>query len=46
MASLLAALLESWERNNRIMVNLLRAVPDGALQNRDRLARMLMTPAR
>jgi uncharacterized damage-inducible protein DinB len=31
---LLDALLESWERNNTIMLNLLRAVPDGALQAR------------
>ena len=29
---LLDALLESWERNNTIMLNLLRAVPQGGLQ--------------
>ena len=32
--NLLAALLNSWDRNNRIMVNLLRALPDGGLQAR------------
>jgi uncharacterized damage-inducible protein DinB len=32
--SLLDALLDSWERNNRILVNLLRALPDGALEIR------------
>jgi uncharacterized damage-inducible protein DinB len=30
--SLLAALLDSWDRNNIILVNLLRALPDGALE--------------
>jgi uncharacterized damage-inducible protein DinB len=29
---LLEALLDSWDRNNRILVNLLRALPDGALE--------------
>src|SRR6202020_2216418 len=29
--SLLQALLDSWDRNNTILVNLLRAVPEGAL---------------
>jgi uncharacterized damage-inducible protein DinB len=29
--SLLDALLDSWDRNNTIVVNLLRALPDGAL---------------
>lgn len=28
---LLEALLDSWDRNNTILVNLLRAIPDGAL---------------
>jgi len=32
--SLLAALLDSWDRNNVILVNLLRALPDGALDLR------------
>lgn len=32
--SLLAALLDSWDRSNTILVNLLRAVPDGGLQAR------------
>ena len=32
--SLLDALLDSWDRNNRIVVNLLRAVPDGGLDTR------------
>jgi uncharacterized damage-inducible protein DinB len=32
--SLLEALLESWDRNNTIMVNLLRALPDGGLEVR------------
>jgi uncharacterized damage-inducible protein DinB len=31
---LLAALLDSWDRNNTIMVNLLRALPEGGLQAR------------
>src|SRR4029077_14593755 len=32
--SLLEALLDSWDRNNRILVNLLRAVPEGGLEIR------------
>src|ERR1700728_2753314 len=32
--SVLAALLDSWERNNRILVNLLRAIPDGGFEAR------------
>ena len=32
--SLLEALLDSWDRNNTILVNLLRAVPKGALEAR------------
>src|SRR5712691_11236734 len=31
---LLEALLDSWDRNNTIMVNLLRALPEGALEVR------------
>lgn len=31
---LLEALLDSWERNNTILVNLLRAVPEGGLEAR------------
>jgi uncharacterized damage-inducible protein DinB len=31
---LLAALLDSWDRNNTILVNLLRAVPEGGLETR------------
>ena len=31
---LLAALLDSWDRNNTILVNLLRAVPEGGLEAR------------
>jgi uncharacterized damage-inducible protein DinB len=31
---LLEALLDSWDRNNTIMVNLLRALPDGGLEAR------------
>jgi len=30
----LEALLDSWDRNNKILVNLLRAVPDGGLEVR------------
>jgi uncharacterized damage-inducible protein DinB len=30
--SVLAALLDSWERNNAIMLNLLRALPEGGLE--------------
>ncbi len=32
--SLLSALLDSWNRNNTIMLNLLRALPEGALEAR------------
>jgi uncharacterized damage-inducible protein DinB len=32
--SLLDALLDSWDRNNAILVNLLRAVPDGGMDVR------------
>lgn len=32
--ALLDALLDSWDRNNRILVNLLRALPEGALEVR------------
>lgn len=32
--TLLAALLDSWRRNNTILVNLLRALPDGGLEAR------------
>jgi uncharacterized damage-inducible protein DinB len=32
--SLLEALLNSWDRNNAILVNLLRAVPEGGLETR------------
>ena len=32
--SLLEALLESWDRNNTILVNLLRALPEGGLEAR------------
>jgi uncharacterized damage-inducible protein DinB len=32
--SLLEALLDSWDRNNTILVNLLRALPDGGLETR------------
>jgi uncharacterized damage-inducible protein DinB len=32
--ALLDAVLDSWDRNNRILVNLLRAVPDGLLEAR------------
>ncbi len=31
---LLAALLDSWDRNNTILVNLLRALPEGGLEAR------------
>jgi uncharacterized damage-inducible protein DinB len=31
---LLEALLDSWDRNNAILLNLLRAIPDGALEVR------------
>ena len=31
MSNLLEALLDSWDRNNAILVNLLRAVPEGGL---------------
>ena len=33
-ASLLDALLDSWDRNNTILINLLRAVPDGGMDVR------------
>jgi uncharacterized damage-inducible protein DinB len=33
-ASLLEALLDSWDRNNTIVVNLLRAIPEGGLSAR------------
>ncbi len=32
--NLLAALLDSWDRNNTILVNLLRALPEGGLEAR------------
>ena len=32
--AVLAALLDSWDRNNTILVNLLHAIPDGALDLR------------
>ena len=32
--SLLEAVLDSWDRNNRILVNLLRALPEGGLEAR------------
>jgi len=32
LAALLEALLDSWDRNNTILVNLLRAVPEGGLE--------------
>ena len=31
---LLEALLDSWDRNNTILLNLLRALPDGGLEVR------------
>ena len=34
MTRLLEALLDSWDRNNAILLNLLRAVPDGGLEVR------------
>ena len=33
-ASILEALLDSWDRNNTILVNLLRAVPEGGMETR------------
>lgn len=33
-SSLLEALLDSWDRNNTILVNLLRALPEGGLEAR------------
>ena len=33
-AALLDALLDSWDRNNAILVNLLRAIPDGDLKTK------------
>jgi Uma2 family endonuclease len=32
--SLLEALLDSWDRNNTILLNLLRALPEGRLEAR------------
>ena len=32
--SLLEVLLDSWDRNNTILVNLLRALPEGGLETR------------
>jgi uncharacterized damage-inducible protein DinB len=32
--SLLEALLDSWDRNNTVLINLLRALPEGALETR------------
>jgi uncharacterized damage-inducible protein DinB len=32
--SLLGAVLDSWDRNNTILLNLLRALPDGGLEAR------------
>ncbi len=32
--ALLAALLDAWDRNNTILVNVLRATPEGALDLR------------
>ncbi len=32
--SLLEALLDSWDRNNAILLNLLRALPEGGLEAR------------
>ena len=32
--TLLEALLDSWDRNNTILVNLLRAIPEGGLETR------------
>ena len=32
--SLLEALLDSWDRNNTILLNLLRALPEGGLEAR------------
>lgn len=34
MDDLLTALLDSWDRNNTILVNLLRAIPEGGLEAR------------
>src|SRR5258708_18370481 len=34
LEALLEALLDSWDRNNTILVNLLRAVPEGGLEAR------------
>jgi uncharacterized damage-inducible protein DinB len=33
-ARLLEALLDSWDRNNTILLNLLRALPEGGLEAR------------
>ena len=32
--SVLAALFDSWDRNNRILINLLRGLPEGGLEAR------------
>ena len=34
LSTLLAALLDSWDRNNAILLNLLRALPEGGLEAR------------
>ena len=34
LEAVLEALLDSWDRNNRIMLNLLRAIPEGGLEAR------------
>src|SRR4030088_738874 len=34
--SLLEALLDSWDRNNTILLNLLRALPEGGLEAREK----------
>ena len=34
LEALLEALLDSWDRNNTVLVNLLRAVPEGGLEAR------------
>ena len=34
LEALLEALLDSWDRNNTILMNLLRAVPEGGLEAR------------
>lgn len=32
--SILDAVLDAWDRNNRVLINLLRAIPDGGLMSR------------